>query len=103
MSKIVEQQIEKSLQLIDGMKKNLQTLEKYGVKAEELESMRRLLAELGEANKECEALHVKLSERIKSMNNLLKEAKDAYIAQKQIVKFNYPQEQWINFGVSDKK
>ncbi len=35
--------------------------------------------------------------------NLLKEAKDAYIAQKQIVKFNYPQEQWVNFVVSDKK
>ena len=103
MSKIVEQQIEKSMLLIEGMKNNIQVLEKHGVKVDVLENMRLQLGELGEANKECEALHVKLSERIKHMNSLLKEAKDSYIAQKMIVKTNYPQEQWICFGVSDKK
>ena len=41
--------------------------------------------------------------KVKTMNEVLKRVKEAFADHKLIVKRNYPQERWINYGVQDKR
>ena len=85
MSKTIELQIEKSRVLIEGLNSNIAELRSKGI------------------NDECDALREKLSGKVKEMNEVLKRVKDSFADHKRIVKSNYPQERWINYGVQDKR
>lgn len=39
----------------------------------------------------------------KTTNNILAQCKEAYLAAKAVVRNNYSQEQWSNYGVTDKR
>ena len=103
MSKTIELQIEKSQTLIEGFKRNIAELRSKGVKDESLTTMSNDLATLKKASNECDAIREDLSVKVKEMNVVLKRVKDAFADHKRIVKSNYPQECWINYGVQDKR
>ena len=103
MSKTIELQIEKSRILIEGLNSNIAELRSKGINDESLTNMSNDLVTLKKINDECDALREKLSGKVKEMNEVLKHVKDAFADHKRIVKSNYPQERWINYGVQDKR
>ena len=103
MSKTIELQIEKSQTLIEGLSSNIAELRSKGVRDESLNAMSNDLVTLKKINDECDALREDLSVKVKEMNVVLKRVKDAFADHKRIVKSNYPQERWINYGVQDKR
>ena len=61
------------------------------------------LSTLKKMSDECDALRENLAGKVKEMNAVLMHVKDAFANHKRIVKTNYPQERWINYGVQDKR
>ena len=103
MSKTVDSQIEKSKFLIQGLRNNLETVKGFGFTAKQLDDMERQLDDLAKASEETEAAYAVLDEKRQKMNAILDSAKEAFIERKKVIKANYPQEKWINFGVQDKR
>ena len=104
MAKTIETQIEKSRTLIEGLRKHV---EKGGnetnITADTVNAMEAQLRLLVEANEECDRLRAELSPKVKRMNELLAGVKAAYAANKKTIKGYYPQEQWPDYGVTDKR
>ena len=103
MSKTVDSQIEKSKFLIQGLRNNLEAVKGFGFTAKQLDDMERQLDDLAKASDETEAAYAVLDEKRKKMNAILDSAKEVFIERKKVIKANYPQEKWINFGVQDKR
>ncbi len=103
MSKTVELQIEKSRNLIAGLRKHLNSGMGGGVTAGEIDAMEKNLDELAKANEACDRLRAELSPKVKHMNDVLTAVKVAYGEQKRTIKGYYPQERWADYGVPDKR
>ena len=103
MSKTIDLQIEKSGVLIEGLSKNIETLRDKGIVSDELQAMTADLERLKVANDECDKIREELSQKVKNMNAILSGVKEAFAEKKRIIKVNYPQEQWIRYGVQDKR
>ncbi len=102
MSKTVEQQIEKSRNLIDGLRKHLNGIG-GGVNHDEINNMEQMLGQLSQANEEVDRLREELSPKVKHMNELLAQVKETYTDKKKTLKGYYPQERWIDYGIPDKR
>lgn len=103
MSKTIELQIGKSQTLIEGLRKNLDELKERGICDADLCKMSEDLELLVKCNAECDALRVELSQKVKRMNAVLNDVKDSFAAKKKVIKLNYPQEEWVKYGVTDKR
>lgn len=102
MSKTIEIQIEKSRNLIGGLHKHLND-GGSGITSEEISAMEQSLALLEQANEECDRLRSELSVKVKRMNQILAEVKGSFAENKKMLKGYYPQEQWMTYGVPDKR
>ncbi len=102
MSKTVEIQIEKSRNLIEGLRKHLNGIG-GGVTNEEIDAMEQAVTELTVANAEVERLREELTPKVKQMNAVMDRVKEAYAEKKKTLKGYYPQERWADYGVPDKR
>lgn len=113
MSKTVELQIEKSQNLVTGLRKHVKEMgEKAqaagmpglkGITTAEIDQMEQALKELTAANEEVDRLRVELQPKVKHMNDVLATVKSAYAEAKKTLKGYYPQERWADYGVPDKR
>ena len=103
MAKTIELQIEKSKSLQSGLLRNLKELQKYGITSEDLRAMAANIETLSVANDNCDRMRAELAARVKKMNRTLAAVKEQFQAKKRIVKLNYPQERWQDFGIQDKR
>ena len=103
MSKTIDLQIEKSRVLIDGLRKNMDELKSKGFSNDELNRMAADLDALQAANDECDKVREELSTRVKTVNGILENVKTMFAEKKKIINQNYVQEQWIRYGVQDKR
>lgn len=103
MSKTVEIQIEKSRNLIGGLRKHLESGVGGGVTPSEIEDMEKQLRALEAVNAECDRLRAELSPKVKEMNRVMDEVKAAFSSHKKTLKGYYPQEQWMAYGIPDKR
>lgn len=103
MSKTIEMQIEKSRNLIGGLRKHVSEQGERGVSSQEIEAMEQALQQLEQANAECDRLREELSPKVKRMNEVLQSVKAAYAETKKTLKGYYPQERWADYGVPDKR
>jgi len=103
MSKTVEQQIEKSTGLIAGLRKHLSSGKGGGVTTQEIDLMEQTLGLLKAANEEVEQLREELQPKVKRMNELMAQVKEAYAEQKKTIKGYYLQDEWADYGVPDKR
>lgn len=103
MSKTVELQVSKSMLLINALKKKYADVKDKGVKMVDLEDMEIQLEKLQKASKEVEEMRARLSEKVKTTNAILGQIKQSYQSTKEIIRNNYPQERWQEFGVIDKR
>lgn len=103
MSKTIDLQIEKSRVLIDGLRNNIDALKDKGFSCEELDAMGADLDALRQANEECDAIREQLSAKVKNVNGILAGVKEKFAEKKKIIKGYYPQEEWLRYGVQDKR
>ncbi|MBQ4388268.1 MAG: hypothetical protein II822_11790 [Prevotella sp.] len=103
MSKTVDLQIEKSRSLIAGLRKHLQNGGAGNFTSAQIDEMEQHLDELTAATKEVDALREELSPKVKHMNDVLTVVKAAYTDNKKTLKGFYPQEQWADYGIPDKR
>ena len=103
MSKTIELQIEKSRNLIEGLRKHLNGGVGGGISPQEIDEMEKKLGELTAANDEVDKLREELSPKVKHMNEVLTAVKAAYTENKKTIKGYYPQERWADYGVPDKR
>ncbi len=103
MSKTVEIQVEKSRNLIAGLRKHISERGEQGVSNQQIHDMEVVLKQLEEANNEVERLREELSPKVKHMNEVLLAAKTAYGDTKKMLKEWYPQERWQEYGIPDKR
>ena len=103
MSKTVELQIEKSHMLVEGLRKHLKSGKGGGVTNEEINRMEEDLKTLETVNAEVDRIREELSPKVKRMNDVLAQVKSVYADKKKSLKGYYPQEQWADYGIPDKR
>ena len=103
MSKTIEIQIEKSRNLVEGLRKHVKEMGENGVTNGEIGEMEQYVALLVEANAEVDRLREELSPKVKRMNEILAAVKTAYADKKKTLKGYYPQERWADYGIPDKR
>lgn len=103
MTKTIDIQVEKSTRLMEALKRHISEVQDKGVSLAGLDKMAEQLKLLEESAKAAEELRAKLSAQVKHTNDILAGCKKAYVETKSIVRDNYPQEKWINYGVMDKR
>lgn len=103
MSKTVEIQIEKSRNLVEGLRRHVKEMGEHGVTNDEINAMEQAVKELETANAEVDRLREDLKPKVKVMNDVMNRVKEAYAEKKKTLKGYYPQERWIDYGVPDKR
>ena len=103
MSKTTEIQIEKSRNLIEGLRRHVREMGERGVSSDEINEMEKTVEMLSEANAEVDRLREVLSPKVKKMNDLLTLVKASYSESKKTLKGYYPQERWLDYGIPDKR
>ena len=103
MSKTTEIQIEKSRNLIEGLRRHVREMGERGVSANEINEMEQAVSQLAEVNEEVDRLREELSPKVKKMNQMLAAVKSAYTESKKTLKGYYPQERWPDYGIPDKR
>jgi len=103
MSKTVELQMEKSRNLISGLRKHVKEQGERGITPREIDEMEQTLQQLEAANAEVDRLREELSPKVKQMNDILTAVKTAYGENKKTLKGYYTQERWADYGIPDKR
>ena len=70
---------------------------------DDLEDLKIQLEKLQESSKQTDELREKLSAQVHTTNNILAQIKDKYKDIKEVIRVNYPQYEWIKYGVWDKR
>ena len=103
MSKTTEIQIEKSRNLIEGLRRHVREMGERGISTSEINEMERIVSQLAEANAEVDRLREELTPKVKKMNEVMAVVKAAYAESKKTLKGYYPQERWPDYGIPDKR
>jgi chromosome segregation ATPase len=103
MSKTVEIQIEKSRNLVEGLRRHVKEMGEHGVTNDEINAMEQAVKQLEAANAEVDRLREDLKPKVKVMNDVMNRVKEAYTEKKKTLKGYYPQERWMDYGVPDKR
>ena len=103
MSKTTEVQIEKSRNLIEGLRRHVREMGERGISNTEINEMEKIVAMLTDANAEVDRLRAELTPKVKKMNDLMTIVKASYAESKKTLKGYYPQERWPDYGIPDKR
>ena len=103
MSKTVEIQIEKSLGLVEGLRRHVREMGERGATNDEIRAMEQAIIELKAANAEVDRLREELTPKVRQMNEVMARVKQAYADKKKALKGYYPQERWQDYGIPDKR
>ena len=103
MSKTTEVQIEKSRNLIEGLRRHVREMGERGISNTEINEMEKTVAMLSDANAEVDRLRAELTPKVKKMNDLMTIVKASYAESKKTLKGYYPQERWTDYGIPDKR
>ena len=103
MSKTTEVQIEKSRNLIEGLRRHVREMGERGISNTEINEMEKTVAMLTDANAEVERLRAELTPKVKKMNDLMTIVKASYAESKKTLKGYYTQERWPDYGIPDKR
>lgn len=103
MSITILNEIDKAKVLVDGMRKNLDKAKQLGIDAPALDRLEKAFTDLKIKDDELDALRRQATLKVKENNELLADLKEQMLSMRKAVKQNYPQQEWMSFGVQDKR
>jgi uncharacterized protein (UPF0305 family) len=103
MSKVIEDNIEKAKALAGGLTAKLALVKDKGIDEAFVSRIEAEMRDLVARNDELERRRKDFHDYAHATNEVLDEMKQQIKTAKKIVKMNYPQEKWIQFGISDKR
>lgn len=103
MSITILNEIDKAKVLVDGMRKNLDKAKQLGIDAPALDRLEKAFTDLKIKDDELDALRRRATLKVKENNELLADMKEQMLSMRKAVKQNYPQQEWISFGLQDKR
>lgn len=103
MSITILNEIDKAKVLVDGMRKNLDKAKQLGIDAPALDRLEKAFTDLKIKDDELDALRRRATLKVKENNELLADMKQQMLSMRKAVKQNYPQQEWMSFGVQDKR
>lgn len=103
MSKTVDIQIEKSQNLIQGLRKHVKENGEKDFTETVIASLEDALTRLQAANEEVTRLREELAPKVRHMNEVFDAVKGSHLELKQKLKSFYPQERWAEYGIPDKR
>lgn len=103
MSITILNEIDKAKVLVDGMRKNLDKAKQLGIDAPALDRLEKAFTDLKIKDDELDALRRQATLKVKENNELLADMKEQMLSMRKAVKQNYPQLEWMSFGVQDKR
>ncbi len=103
MAKTTDIQIEKSRNLIGGLRRHLSERGATGFTIGDIDQMEQAVSQLAEASAEVDRLREELAPKVKHMNEIMLHVKTDYAEYKKKLKGYYPQERWFDYGIPDKR
>lgn len=103
MSKTTEILSEKCRTFIAGMQQHLTEARSLGIQTEHLQQLDKELQELDAISRATESLREELHVKVGELNQKMDDIKGAFQEMKSRVKSSYPHEQWLRYGVTDKR
>ena len=103
MSKVYTDKVEKAQSLAEGLKRNFDKVKGLGITEQQIQNMVDIAAETAEMSKELDELREVVKQKASAANAKLTELTDCLRDAKHVVKTNFDQLSWINFGIEDKR
>lgn len=96
-------QIDKADVLVAGLRKHLKEAQEIGITTDALNRLEEAAKALRQKNAEVDELRRQATLKAHENVNLIADLKAQMLPMRKTVKGHYPQYEWINFGVQDKR
>lgn len=103
MSKVYSEKVEKAQSLANGLKRNFDNVKSLGITDEQILNLMKLAEETAAMSKELDALREVVKQKASAANAKLTELTQQLQLAKQVIKTNFEQLSWVNFGIVDKR
>lgn len=103
MTKVIETQLEKGRMFLKGMKRHISEMGERGVSNRTIAQYEQDLTTLEQQNAEVDKIRAELNAKVKIMNETLMTVIETYTETKKVIKGYYPQERWLDYGITDKR
>ena len=103
MSKVYSEKVEKAQSLANGLKRNFDKVKSLGITDEQILNLMKLAEETAAMSKELDALREVVKQKASAANAKLTELTQQLQFAKQVIKTNFEQLSWVNFGIADKR
>ena len=103
MSKVFEENAQKAISLSEGLKKHYSEVSRYGVVESELDRLKDDAQAAIARIKEVDAMRLEVSKKLIAANAALDDVKERAMKYRKLIKTHYSPEQWIRFGIQDKR
>lgn len=103
MSKVYAEHVQKAQMLASGLRKNIEQVKGHGVTPEQLSQLEQKATVIARHSEELDELRKVVSEKASVASRELVELRADVQGLKQIVKRNFTQERWADFGILDKR
>lgn len=103
MSKTYTEKVVKAQSLAEGLKRNFDKVKGLGITNEQISMLIKVSEETSVMSDELDGLRETVKQKATSANAKLTELTDILRSLKQIVKTNFEQTVWHDFGIEDKR
>ena len=103
MSKVYTEKVAKAQSLAEGLKRNFDRVKGLGITDEQINKMVSVAEETAKMSEELDALREVMKKKASAANAKLTELTDCLRDAQQVIKTNFDQLSWIDFGIEDKR
>ena len=103
MSKVYSEKLEKVQSLANGLKRNFYIVKSLGITDEQIQNLVKLAEETAVMSNELDVLREVVKQKASAANAKLMKLTQQLQLAKQVIKTNFEQLSWVNFGIADKR
>ena len=95
--------MEKAQSLANGLKRNFDIVKSLGITNEQIQNLMKLAEETAVMSNELDVLREVVKQKASAANAKLMQLTQQLQLAKQVIKTNFEQLSWVNFGIADKR
>lgn len=96
-------EIDKADVLVAGLRKHLKEVQELGITIDALNRLEEAANAMRQKDAEVDELRRQTTIKVRENMNLIADMKDQMLTMRKAVKARYPQNEWIKYGVQDKR